>query len=84
MAFIDLDRLHLEVGNIALIHEEMDSRYEVTKIRIDADIVIQSRFQMQNVVLIGLFINILDRHLRVEVFIKLRIALLVVIDRFLP
>ena len=39
---------------------------------------------MQNVVLIGLLIDVLDRHLRVEVFKKLCIALLIVIDRSLP
>ena len=42
MALIYLDRLHLEMRKIALVHEEMDSRYEVTKIRIDADVVIKS------------------------------------------
>ena len=54
MAFIHLDRLHFEVRQLALIHEEMDNRYEIQKIRIDTDIVIQSRFQMQNIVLIEL------------------------------
>ena len=42
MAFIDLDRLHLEVRNPTLIHEEMQGCYEVTKIGIDADVVIES------------------------------------------
>jgi len=38
---------------------------------------------MQNVVLIGLLVNVLNRHLRIEVFIEIRITLLVVIDRSL-
>lgn len=71
MAFIDLDRLHLKVWEPALIHEEMDNRYEIPKIRIDTDIVIQSRFQMQNIVLIGLLIYVLDRHLGVEELIEI-------------
>ena len=41
MAFINLDRLHLEVGKIALVHEEMQGRYEISKIGVDADIVIE-------------------------------------------
>ena len=84
MTFINFDCLHLEMWKIALIHEKMDSRYEVPKIRINTDIVIQSRFQMQNVILIGLLINVLNRRLRVEVFKELRVALLIVIDRPLP
>ena len=39
---------------------------------------------MQNVVLIGLLVDVLDRHLRIEVFKELRVALLIVIDRPLP
>ena len=39
MTFIDLDRLHLEMWNIALVHKEMQGRYEVSQIGIDADIV---------------------------------------------
>lgn len=39
---------------------------------------------MQNVVLIGLLVDVLDRHLRIEVFIELRVALLIMIDRPLP
>ena len=39
---------------------------------------------MQNVVLIGLLVDVLDRHLRIEVFIELRVALLIMIDRSLP
>ena len=42
MAFIDLDRLHLKVWQIALVHEEMQGCYEVSQIRIDADVVIKS------------------------------------------
>ena len=42
MAFIYLDRLHLKVWQIALIHKEMEGCYEVTKIGIDADVVIKS------------------------------------------
>ena len=42
VAFIHLDRLHLKVRQIALVHEEMQGRYEVSKIGIDADVVIQS------------------------------------------
>ena len=42
MAFIDLDRLHLEMRKITLVHKEMEGCYEVTKIGIDADIVIKS------------------------------------------
>ena len=83
MTFIDLDRLHLKVRKPPLIHEEMDSRYEVTKIGIDTDVIIESRFEVQNVVLIGLLVDILDRYLRVEVFIELRVALLIMIDRSL-
>lgn len=77
MAFIDLDRLHFEVGKIALVHKEMQGRYEVTKIGIDADVVVECRFQMKNVVLIDLLVNVLNRHLRIEVFKELRVALLV-------
>ena len=42
MTFIDLDYLHFEVWKIALIHKEMEGCYEVTKIGIDADVVIES------------------------------------------
>lgn len=42
MAFIDLDRLHFEVGKIALVHKEMQSCYQISQIRIDTDIVIKS------------------------------------------
>ena len=42
MAFIDLDRLHLEVRKIALVHKEMQGCYEVAEIGIDADVVIKS------------------------------------------
>ena len=42
MAFIDLDCLHFEVWKIALVHEEMESCYEVTNIGIDADVVVKS------------------------------------------
>ena len=58
MTFIDLDCLHFEVRQPAFIHEEMNRRYEVSQIRIDTDVVIQGLFQMQNVVLISLLINI--------------------------
>ena len=81
MAFIDLDRLHLEVGEIALIHKEVQGSDQVPQIRIDADIIIKSGFQMKHIVLIRRCINVLDRHFRIEIFIKLGIALPVVIDR---
>ena len=42
MAFIDLDRLHFEVGKIALVHKEMQGSDEVAEIGIDADVVIKS------------------------------------------
>lgn len=41
MAFIHLDCLHLEVGKIALIHEEVQGSDEVAQIRVNADIVIE-------------------------------------------
>jgi hypothetical protein len=41
MAFIDLDRLHLEMWKITLVHKEMQGRYEVSQIRIDTDIIIK-------------------------------------------
>ena len=71
MAFIHLDRLHLEVREPALVHEEMDSRYEIPKIRIDTCVIIERCFKVQNVVLIGLLINVLNRHFRIEVFIEI-------------
>ena len=80
MAFIDLDRVHLEMRKIALVHEEMQGRYEVSKIGIDADIVIESWFEMQNIVFICLLINVLNRHLGVEELIELSVALSVVTD----
>ena len=40
-ALVHLDRLHLKVRQIALVHEEMQGRYEISKIGIDADIVIE-------------------------------------------
>ena len=42
MAFIDLDRLHLEVGKIAFVHKEMQGCDEISQIRINTDVVIQS------------------------------------------
>ena len=38
-------------------------------------------FEVQNIVLIHIRVNILDRHLRIEELIDLRAALFVVIDR---
>ena len=43
-------------------------------------VIVERCFKVQNVVLVGLLVNVLNRHLRIEVFIELRIALLVVID----
>ena len=80
MAFIDLDRLHLEVGEIALIHKEVQGSDQVPQIRIDADIIIKSGFQMKHIVLIRRCINVLDRHLGVEELIELHVALPIVID----
>ena len=80
MAFIDLNCLHLEVRQIALVHEEMQGCYEVTKIGIDADVVVECRFQMQDIVLIALLVDILDWHLRVEELVEIQIALPIVID----
>ena len=45
-ALIQYRKMHLEVREPAFIHEEMNGSYEIPKIRIDADIIIQSRFQM--------------------------------------
>lgn len=44
MAFIDLDRLHLEMRKIALIHEEMQGCYQISQIRIDTCVIIESCF----------------------------------------
>ena len=84
MTFVHLDCLHPKVWQPAFIHKEMDSRYEIPKIRIDTDIIVQGRFQMQNIVLIKLFINVLNRHLRIEEFIELCVALSVVTDSTFP
>ena len=78
MAFIDLDRLHLEVWNITLVHKEMQGRDQISKIGIDADVVMKRCLEMQNVVLIGLLVNVLDWHLRVKVFIEMQITLPIV------
>ena len=44
MAFIDLDRLHLKVREPAFIHKEMKGCNEVSQIRIDTCVIIESRF----------------------------------------
>ena len=75
MTFVHLDCLHPKVWQPAFIHKEMDSRYEIPKIRIDTDIVIESCFKVQNIILIELFIDILNRHFRIEEFIELCVAL---------
>jgi len=46
-------------------------------LRIDADVVMKSCFEIQNVRLISLFVDVHDRHLGIEVFIELRVALFV-------
>ena len=46
-------------------------------LRIDADVVMKSCFEIQNVRLISLFVDVLNRHFRIEVFIELRVALFV-------
>ena len=71
MAFIHLDSLHLKVRNPTLIHEKMNSRYEIPKIRIDTDIIIKSCFKVQNVVLIDLLVDVLNGHPRVEELIEI-------------
>jgi hypothetical protein len=68
------------MGKPALIHEEMKSGDKISQIRVDADIVLQSGFKMQDIVLIALLVDILDRHLRVEELIEIQIALPVMID----
>ena len=58
--------------------KEMQGRDQISQIGIDTDIVIESRFKVQYVVLIGLLVDVLDRHLRVEELIEMEIALPVV------
>ena len=43
-ALVRLDCLHLEVWQIALIHKEMQGRYEISQIGIDTCVIIESCF----------------------------------------
>ena len=67
MAFIDLDRLHLEVGKPALVHKEMQGCNQITQIGIDTDIIMKRRLEVQNVILIRRLVDVLDRHLWVKI-----------------
>ena len=80
MALIDLYCLHFEVWQPAFTHEEMNGRYKVSQIRIDTDVVMKNLLKMNNVVLIGLFVNIFNRHLGVKVLIEIQVALSIMID----
>jgi hypothetical protein len=71
MAFIDLDRLHPKVWQLTFIHKEVQGSDEISQIRINADVIIKSCFEMQNIVLIALPVDVLDRHLRVEELIEI-------------
>ena len=75
MAFINLDRLHLEVWNIALAHKEMQGRDQIAQIGIDADVVVKRCLEVQNIVLVRRLVDILNSHLRIKVFIEMQITL---------
>ena len=47
------------------------SRYEISQIGIDTCVIIERCFKVQNIVLIGLFINVLNRHFRGEELIEI-------------
>jgi len=47
-------------------------------------VIVERCFKVQNVVLVGLLVNALNRHLMIKVFKELRVALLIMINRSLP
>ena len=50
----------------------MKGGYQVAQIGVDTDVVIKGSFQVQNVVLICLLVDVLNRHIRIEEVIELR------------
>ena len=80
MTFVHLDCLHPKVWQPAFIHKEMDSRYEIPKIRIDTCVIAERCFKVQNVVIIGLLVDIFNRNLGVEELIELHVTLPVMFD----
>ncbi len=76
--------LHFKVGEIPSSMKKVYGCDEIPQVGIDADIIMEGGLQVQNIVVIGLCIQIRDGHIKVEVLEKIQITLTVVIHRSFP